>query len=608
MTWDNWFSYGKENSIILDKDKVTQITGVNGSGKSSIPVILGEIIYGKNAFGKTKSKLINRYLDGIGLLGSLEFTYNNDKYIINYSRKSTIKLQLIKNGTDISSHTTKDTLASINNIFGYEFKVLWQLIYQSSTTGLEFLTATDTNRKKFLINLFNLNQYLDIHNQFKAIGLELDKEISELSGRKKVIDSWIAKNEKEDLVEKEIKDVPIINRTLIDELTNIKVELSKIDETNKKINNNNQYKILLNELNTDILNESITTINNEKELKELKTAYWSDIAVCDSNISNLEKQYSRIKILNDRCPTCEQSIDRDFINSLLEDISTKITKYRESKEKYRDEITNLDTILLTAINAQKRLAEQDRVGRELQDLLSKIDKDLPDEVIVKDELKKEIARLENEIFNINEAIKLITSENTKIEKHNTLVKVLKSQLQEYRKDLTELNNLITEKTNVVSKISIIKKAFSTNGLLNYKIEFLIKDLEQQINTYLEHLSNGRFQLIFTLNDEKLDIEIIDDAKTIGIDELSAGELARINTATLLAIRKLMSAISTTKINVLFLDEIMGVLDDEGKDKLIDILSSEEELNTFLVSHEFSHPLIPRIDIVKENKISRIDYG
>ena len=113
-------------------------------------------------------------------------------------------------------------------------------------------------------------------------------------------------------------------------------------------------------------------------------------------------------------------------------------------------------------------------------------------------------------------------------------------------------------------------------------------------------------MLFSLNGEKLDIDIIDDGKTIGIEELSAGELARITTSTLLAIRKLMAAISSTKINILFLDEIMGVLDEEGKEKLIDILNAETELNTFLVSHEFTHPLIPTINIVKENKISRIE--
>ena len=75
--------------------------------------------------------------------------------------------------------------------------------------------------------------------------------------------------------------------------------------------------------------------------------------------------------------------------------------------------------------------------------------------------------------------------------------------------------------------------------------------------------------------------------------------------TLLAIRKLLSKIGGVQLNFLFLDEVMGVLDLKGKEKLIKILQKEENTNTFLVAHEFSHPLVPKIHIVKENNISRI---
>ena len=58
-------------------------------------------------------------------------------------------------------------------------------------------------------------------------------------------------------------------------------------------------------------------------------------------------------------------------------------------------------------------------------------------------------------------------------------------------------------------------------------------------------------------------------------------------------------------NLLFLDEITGVLDDEGKEKLIEVLQRENNLNVFLISHDFTHPLIDKISIVKEDNISSI---
>ena len=153
LTWSNWFSYGEDNTLDFTDGKVTQITGKNGSGKSSIPVIIGEILYGKNAFGKVKQKLFNRYIDTPVLTATLIFDSDGKEYTIKYSRKTTLKLILLEDGIDISSHSSTNTLKTINDILGFDFKLFWQLIYQSSTIGLEFLTATDTNRKKFLINL-----------------------------------------------------------------------------------------------------------------------------------------------------------------------------------------------------------------------------------------------------------------------------------------------------------------------------------------------------------------------------------------------------------------------------------------------------------------------
>jgi ATPase subunit of ABC transporter with duplicated ATPase domains len=74
----------------------------------------------------------------------------------------------------------------------------------------------------------------------------------------------------------------------------------------------------------------------------------------------------------------------------------------------------------------------------------------------------------------------------------------------------------------------------------------------------------------------------------------------------LAIRSLLSNITATKINFLMLDEVINTIDAPGKEKLAEILL-RENLNTFIVSHDWEHPLVPRINIVKEHNISRIEY-
>ena len=159
----------------------------------------------------------------------------------------------------------------------------------------------------------------------------------------------------------------------------------------------------------------------------------------------------------------------------------------------------------------------------------------------------------------------------------------------------------------LASLEVLKKAFSTNGLLAYKIENLVKELEELTNNYLAELSDGRFTIQFVINSDKLNVEITDNRNVVDILALSSGELARVNTATLLAIRKLMSSISKTKINILFLDEVINVLDEQGREKLVEVLIKEEDLNTYLVSHGWTHPLLNKIDVIKKNNVSFLEY-
>lgn len=607
LTWDNWFSYGAENNIKLSENKLTQISGINGSGKSSIPIILEELLYSKNHKPFKKSQLINRYLNNPTLIAEVFFTKDDDEYLVKLKRKSTISLSLIKNGEDISSHTSTGTYATLQNILGIDFNTFCQLIYQSSKNNLQFLTDTDTNRKKFLINLFGLNKYLNIHEKLKKITNEINNEIQQISGKLSTTLSWIDKNEKEDLNPIELKTIPVINKTAIDYLTDLKVQLSAIAQTNKRINDNNQYKAILSQLDTSIVNENIEVPDKTVLLEQKKKIETNKIT--QNSLLNIHlKNIKEIESLPDTCPKCKQPITEDIKNTLIENDIKEVKEININMHEIEQALLMLENSLKTIYELEKRYREKEKVSDELTKLLNLIDNELPSEVQNKEELQKDIDNVAEDISIIeNERNKNIEFNNS-ASAHNSRVEVVKQQLVEYKEQLELIQDQLKEKEFIYNSLNIIKKAFGTNGLLNYKIEFLTKDLETEINSYLTELSKGRFQLIFALNGEKLNIDIMDDGKTISIEELSTGELARVNTATLLAIRKLMASISNTKLNILFLDEITGVLDDEGKEKLVEILLEEKDLNTFLVSHEYEHPLIPKITIVKENKISRIENG
>ena len=115
LKWSNCFSYGPDNELELDTNTVTQIIGTNGMGKSSIPLIIEEALYNKNSKGIKKADIPNRYInDGYDII--LEFEKDNNNYSIQVNRKSSIKVILIKDGEDISSHTATNTYKSISII------------------------------------------------------------------------------------------------------------------------------------------------------------------------------------------------------------------------------------------------------------------------------------------------------------------------------------------------------------------------------------------------------------------------------------------------------------------------------------------------------------
>lgn len=598
MGWDYWFSYGKNNEIDFSASTLTQVLGANGSGKSSIPLILEEILFGKNSKGIKKQDITNRYVDTKVRDAYLTFSVNEDEYKIDIHRTATTtKMSLYKNGVDISSHTSTGTYKQLADIIGMDFKTFNQLIYQSSKASLEFLTATDTLRKNFLIALLGLDRYAEIYEIFKSEYRNISKIVSELEGSCKTINLWIDKHVNQDLIIKE--ELPEneleSDETQRKEIARLEHELSNIHSINKKRQENNQYKKLLKNIDMNALSEiiekpeSIQNIISERDLlnKEIR-----DITAKGKKLASLKEA---------QCPTCLQEINHNIQGKLL-------AEWRNEVKQKSLKVSSLDEDIAEYREIDKKWKQHKDATEEFERLNMLIDKDLSDEIIDEVELRIKVKSLREEVTEINNKIKSIEKHNRTVKEHNSKVNLVLSQIDEYRKQLTVETSNLEDTNELLTILDILRQSFSTNGLVSYKIEYLVKDLEMEINNYLNEFSAGRFQLAFTLKGEKLNIEIIDNSNSISITALSSGELARVNISTLLAIRKLMSTISSARINLLFLDEIMGVLDNYGKDKLIEVLLEEQGLNTFLVSHEYTHPLLDKITVVKEGNISRVEHG
>jgi DNA repair exonuclease SbcCD ATPase subunit len=377
------------------------------------------------------------------------------------------------------------------------------------------------------------------------------------------------------------------------ELAALTIEIENISEKNKKISINNTYKDMLAEIDIEAAQKC--------KVKELQSYddLQSDMGKLQQAVAGSQKLLDKLNKLGDHCPTCEQSVDASFKQGLISAETTKIANAQEEQNEIERRVQEIKRN-----NAEFSAAR--KTQKDWEDLFRSIDRDLPASAVDPVELQGRADRISERISEAKNELLRVGRENEAITKRNTRIQVILEQTEEFQKQLDDSKAVLDRELSLANNLDLLKKAFSTNGLLAYKIENLVKDLEELTNHYLAELSDGRFTLEFVVSNDKLNVQITDNGNIVDILALSSGELARVNTATLIAIRKLMSSISKSRINILFLDEVINVLDETGREKLVEVLLGEE-LNTYVVSHGWTHPLLDKVEVVKSGNISKLEH-
>lgn len=605
LAWSNAFSYGADNKIDFSAAPLTQLVGKNGHGKSSIALILEEVLFNKNSKSIKKADIINRYVKAKSYTIELVFDKDGVEYKIVTVRGSTQTVKLYKDTVDISAHTSTQTYKNIEEILGFDHKTFSQIVYQSNSSSLEFLTAPDTARKKFLIEILNLGKYTQAQEVFKETAQELSKDIAQVQAQVNTVNSWLNKYSGTDLSLKEYCDVPVVDDSLITESTEVDKQLKGLESINKKITQNNTYKQLQGKIKIFPIPDKPT--EDPKPLQAEAGVLTTESVELSKTIRDSQAFVKKIGALHGTCPTCLQEIDEAKIAELIAE-QTKIQESAQaSNTRITARLTELDDLRADITRRLQTWEAANKSKEEWERYHALIDDSIQTDLLDKNELESKFIALQKSIVTLKEAVALAEKRNIAASAHNAKVEIVSKQMVEMNEELENYSVKLHELSERMSIINVLTKTFSTTGLVAYKIECLVKDLEEITNKYLVDLSDGRFQIGFRVNaSDKLNVVITDNGKDIEMLALSGGERARVNVATLLAIRKLMQTLSSSRINLLILDETVETLDVDGKERLIEVLLREEHLNTFLVSHGFSHPLLEKVNVVKSNNISQIE--
>ena len=492
----------------------------------------------------------------------------------------------------------------IEEVIGIDHKAFAQIVYQSNASSLEFLTAADTARKKFLIEILNLGKYTKAQEVFKEVTAELSKDIASTQSQVNTVKSWLDKYETADLTPIELMHVTAVDAELLTEASKVEDSINSIEATNRKIAQNNTYKRLQAGLKLLPIPErpeaDATAATRSRTLN-------NEVVELQKTVKDSKAFVQKIGKLEGTCPTCLQPIDTHKIGELVSEqdqVQQSANARLGELQKLIEEITAEGQLYANKLDAWQKAVKAQEDWEKYHQL---IDTALPEEQLVEKDLQDRLNTLTESITRTKKQIAQAEKHNASAIAHNTKIELISKQLVEMNQELENYSGKLHELSERMSILNVLTKTFSTTGLVAYKIECLVKDLEDITNKYLVDLSDGRFQIGFKINSsDKLNVVITDNGKDIEILALSGGEKARVNVATLLAIRKLMQTLSSSRINLLILDETVEALDVDGKEKLVEVLLKEEHLNTFLVSHGFTHPLLEKVNVVKRNNISHIE--
>ena len=599
LSFSNLFSYGKDNIIHFDANRITQLTAPNGSGKTSIALILQEVLFNKNIKSIKKNDLLNRWGNQKTWEASLSFEIDGVPYTMETKRTgASTKVRLSKEGIDISDHKILDTYKKLHSLLGLDFEIFSQLTYQSSVDLLDFLKATDTNRKKFLINLFNLEKYVQIGESLKLKYNNTDKDVAKISGELKSIQDFLATTE---IPEKQAEQpLPFIDESLQQRIGVLNGELENHDKDCKKIDQNNMYITERDSLSFKMDLPVPEQFKNAQLLQEQKES----LLLTQNNLSSMKKELRGIDD-RDTCPTCGQAIDNQKAVVLKNNLQNKIYQQEGNIVVYSKNINELEEELRKNQSAHRVYEQNKRMIERFETLTQLIDFKLPIEHPDADVIRNEKNMIQESYQNQKIQYDKIINFNKQVGVNNAKIEALEEQKANFLNRQNVVKNDKISLSKSLNNLNILKKAFSTSGIVAFKLENLTKELQNAINHYLSLLSDGQFQIRFTLDKEKLNIVVINNGETTPIETVSGGEFSRIQTAILLAIRNLLSKLGGSSINLLFLDEITGVLDEEGKEKLIEVLKQEDNMNVFLISHDFTHPLVDKVHIIKDKNISTV---
>lgn len=643
----NFFSFGPEvQELDLSQPGMYLITGINkiqsgsnGSGKSSIFDAISYALFGQVTKKVNIPQIVNEQIDQDCMV-ELEFESDGQLYIIERwkkQKKHYDKLLLYKDEKTeenlLSDSNKGDTQNRINDIIKFNYKSFVNAVMMTQEQIAGFLQADSAKKKEIIENILQLNVLTRYHwiaqqkrkivrKQYEQIKLKEDNINTLIDNTKQAMQDYVNScNEKKNNNKKDVEE--------------LREELNKINKTDigtERLKIRQAEEIAKNKKDLQLLheheNEKISSLDNELEnLKTTKIEYEGFIKTAQDNVSSfnneLIKERDEFKRLSkdlkhahdnpDKCPVCSNSINEDkfknwknsqleLLKKIEENIKNKKRQVNDTNGNIQQWSIKIDDLqksineLETKIKNQQKKASLIKERYEAIEIITTMDEDTLDKL---DEKKKEIEQQirdkENKDFIDKQYLNTLLSQ----------AKQYASDKKAYGKELKTLKHEF-----VITKWWEDSLSSKKNSMKSWCINNIIGYFNSKIKYYLDRFFDGSVSLQL---DNDLNEIIKSNSKDRIYDMFSGGEKRRLNLAILFALNDLIKTNVSSKMNIMFLDEVLSnYLDDKGISSVLEILQDMVDggnNSIFVIDHKDNfkdYPSFKSIVVVKDvDDFSRI---
>jgi len=403
------------------------------------------------------------------------------------------------------------------------------------------------------------------------------------SDKKQIIDKMFGfsvLNEMQQKIKEERRNIKLEISAYDSELNQIMESIQSVrsklntllEESSQK--NKERIKQLKEELTE--LNDTVKGLNADRDglvaqigtSKEEYENSRSEASTLKHEIEYLKKKINLYEEGN--CPTCETKLDSEWHNQKLDTYNDKL---KDSADQIKQQKELMDV-------AKEKTNQLNNSKREIESKISQI--------------KYDMQSLKNELIKIKE-----TADEDQFEHLNKLI----SDFEEKEADKSAESSKLS---NEYQFTEMVENILGEDGVKNLAVKTILPGLNTNIAamTQTMHLS---FHIKF---DEKFNCIINHLGEEINPMTLSTGERKKADFIIIIAIIKILK-LRFPQLNLLFLDELLSSVDNDGVHNILKILSQvikENRINTFVINHSvLPHEIFDKkIQIYRENGFSKLE--